>query len=151
MATLAGVGDRTVYQSEQGDGRLASYIALAAALNLDIAGCGLPPGPHIGARLAVLRQRQGLSVRALADIANVTAVTIAAAEGGAPGVRLAVIETMARAMGLELRLRPAGQPEDFWDGAGVSATHEGWPTSGSCAVACGSVAPRIRHGSHALS
>jgi len=128
LAALAGVGDRTVYQAEQGDGRLASFLALAAALQLDIAGRGLPPGPHIGARLAVLRQRQGRSVRALADIADVRAATVAAAESGAPGTRLAVIETMARAMGLALRLRPAGEAEDFWDGAGVSATHEGWTT-----------------------
>ena len=128
LATLAGVAGRTVYQAEQGDGRLASFLALAAVLKLDIAGRGLPPGPHLGARLATLRQRQGRSVRALADIADVTAATIAAAESGAPGTRLAVIEAMARAMGLALRLRPAGEAEDFWDGAGVSATHEGWTT-----------------------
>ena len=97
-------------------------------MNLDIAGRGLPPGQHIGARLAVLRQRQGRSLRALADIADVGAATIAAAEGGAPGIRLAVIEAMARAMGLALRLRPVGESEDFWNGAGVSATHEGWTT-----------------------
>lgn len=126
LAAQAGVGERTVYQAEIGGGRLASYIAMTAALNLDIAGRGLPPGQHIGARLATLRQRQGRSVRALADIADVTAATIAAAEGGAPGVRLAAVEAMARAMGVALRLRPAGEAEEFWNGAAVSATHEGW-------------------------
>jgi site-specific DNA-methyltransferase (adenine-specific) len=64
----------------------------------------------------------------LATLADISAVTITAVENGAPGVRLAVVEAMATALGLALRLRPIGETEDFWDGAGISATHEGWTT-----------------------
>lgn len=54
-------------------------------------------------KLAIIRQRRGLSQRALAEIAKVGHITIARLETGVYDPRLSTIRRLAKALGVRVR------------------------------------------------
>ena len=117
----------TVRQAEGGRGLLGSYLRLASALGLEIGGRSLPPGGHLGGRLAAMRQRRGWSRRTVARLANISATTLAALEQGAPA-HLATAVQVTEVLGIQLRLHATGLAPSFWSAAGTSSAHHGWST-----------------------
>lgn len=127
LAEAAGCAARTIGPVESGEGRADTLVALAAVLGLEIGGRSLPSGPHLGARLALLRSRHGISLRELADSAQVSPPTIAALEKGGLG-HLAALERIAAVLGAGLCLLPVGEAMAFFASAGNSTAHHGWTT-----------------------
>jgi transcriptional regulator with XRE-family HTH domain len=54
-------------------------------------------------KLAIIRQRRGLSQRALAEIANVGHITIARLETGVYDPRLSTLRQLAKALNISVR------------------------------------------------
>ena len=127
LAGAVGCSVPAARRSERGGGSAANYLAMADVLGLWLVGRSLPPGGTLGERLRHLRQRRGLGRRALAEISDVSAPTIAGIEAGA-SCHLAALERMAEALGAGLALAPKDVPPGFWGGAGTSSAHHGWCT-----------------------
>jgi transcriptional regulator with XRE-family HTH domain len=108
LASRIGCSLPTVGQAERGEGRVDTFEHLAAAMDIEITGRSLPPGETLGARLALLRQRRGISCRSLAALSQISAPTIAALEGGALG-HLVSVQRVAVALGAGLCLVPRSE------------------------------------------
>ena len=117
----------TVRQAERGHGSLLSFLSLAAVLEQEIGGRSLPPGGHLGGRLATMRDRRKWSRRTVAALAGISATTLAVLEQGAP-VHLDTPVQVARVLGIRLCLHPVGHAPSFWSAAAISSTHDGWTT-----------------------
>src|SRR3954447_13756568 len=76
FAAACGLAGATVQRLEHGRGHLASFARAPAALGPEVAGPEPPPGAPLGARLAALRERRGLSLRALAGLLGVVPDTV---------------------------------------------------------------------------
>ena len=127
LANRVGFSIPTVRQAEQGNGMLGGFLILAEALGLEIAGRSLPPGDTVGTRLALLRQRRGISRRSLSAIAKVSPPTIATIESTNSGY-LVNVERIATALGAGLFLHPQGKPPTFWRTTATSSAHQAWTT-----------------------
>ena len=117
----------TVRQAERGRGDLAGFLVLAAALGMEIGGRSLPPGESLGTRLAAMRGRQGWSQRTVAQMAGISATTLAAMENGAD-CHLTTVIRVGEALGVRLCLVPIGAPLSYWAAAAISSAHHGWAT-----------------------
>lgn len=109
----------TVRLLERTRGHLASWDAALAALGLSIIGRNLPAGDTLGRRLATLRQRRGLSQRALAALAGVTPATISALERSGIG-RLETLDRVLGRLGAGAQLSPAGAATTILTGCALS-------------------------------
>ncbi len=127
MAARVGYTVPTVRQAEQGGGTFAGFITLANTLEREIAGRSLPRGNSLGESLALLRERQEISCRRLAEITNISAPTIAAIEANRLG-NLSPVERIAASLGAGLFLHPKGQPLKFYNTAATSSAFQAWTT-----------------------
>ncbi|WP_431271754.1 DNA N-6-adenine-methyltransferase [Dankookia sp. P2] len=127
LAVTSGCSPRSVWQAERGQGHVEVFLRLASVLGQQVTGRSLPPGQHLGDRLAALRQRFGASVREVAARAGVSPNTVAAIERGELG-HVAAIERVAGALGAGLTLAPAGQAPAFFAAAALSSAYEAWAT-----------------------
>ena len=127
MASRSGFSLPTVRAAERGKGLLATFVALASALDKEIGGRSLPPGPTLGDRLAALRRRREIGRRTLADMTGISPTTLAALERE-DGGHLATLVRIGDALGARLRLVPKGGPASFWSAAAISSAHHAWTT-----------------------
>jgi phage N-6-adenine-methyltransferase len=127
LAARVGLSLPTLRQSEQGQGALSTYVALATELGHEIGGRSLPPGESLGARLMALRRRRGLGRRVIAELAGISPTTVAAVERDA-GAHLASVTRIGEALGAHLRLVPRGTPGSYWTAAAASSAHQAWTT-----------------------
>ena len=127
LAAKTGCTLPTVRQAEKGSGLFTGFVALAEALEHDIAGCSLPRGDTIGESLALLRQRQKLSYRRLASLTDTSPPTIAAIEAGRLG-NLSPVERIAASLGAGLFLHPKGQKLKFYRTTATSSAFQAWTT-----------------------
>lgn len=127
LAARAECSVRSLWQAERGCGRADLYLRLADALGYQVGGRSLPPGEHIGARLAALRRRLGISLRETAARSGVSANTLAAVERGKLG-HLTAVERIAETLGARLTLLRKGEPRGFFAAAGVSSASTTWAT-----------------------
>src|SRR5262245_19323217 len=65
LAQQAQLSIDTLGLLEHGKGNLSSFWAVLHTLNLAVVGRNLPPGASIGERIVTLRNRKGMSQRAL--------------------------------------------------------------------------------------
>jgi len=126
LGTSAGIGVAAVRNLERGRGTLRTWTAALGVVGIEIRGRSLAAGP-VGAALAGLRQRRGLSRRALARMLGVSRATLAVLEAGGPG-RLETLEAYGAAVGAGLYLAPIGAAAGFYASAGNSSAHHGWET-----------------------
>lgn len=77
--------------------------------------------------MLALRQRIGLSRRAIADFCGASRTTIAAIEAGRLG-HLAVVERVGESLGAGLTLVAQGQAATFFSSAAVSSAWDSWST-----------------------
>lgn len=141
LAKAAGISRGAVRNLERGRGTLASWSAALAALGHELRGRSLVAGPT-GAALATLRQRRGLSRRALARMLDVSRTTLATLEAGGPG-RLETLESYGATVGAGLYLAPVGATANFFTAAGNSSVHHGWETPRELVAALESVFGRF--------
>lgn len=107
LAARATLSVPTVRHLEAGRGQIRSFLKALAALELELGGRNLPPGSSLGARLADLRHRRGLSQRQLAALLGITQPTLVALERRSQG-RLATLEKAFSVLGAGPVLLPAG-------------------------------------------
>jgi phage N-6-adenine-methyltransferase len=117
----------TVQLLENGKGRITSFARAVAALELEIAGRNLPAGETLGAQLAALRKRRGLTQRELAQHVGATANTVRAVETSDRG-RVETLDRMLAVLGAGTYLAPVGSRRAFYSHAGNSSVHHGWAT-----------------------
>lgn len=141
LAGAVGVGVAAVRNLERGRGTLRCLWAVLAAQGIELRGRHLPAG-QVGAALAALRQRRGISRRALAGTLGVSRETLAVLEAGGPG-RLETLEAYGAAVGAGLYLAPVGAAAGFYAAAGNSSTHHGWETPPELVAALESVLGRF--------
>jgi len=141
LAATAGIGVAAVRNLEHGRGTLASWAAALDALGWELRGRHLAAG-SVGAALAALRTRRGVSRRELARILGVSRETLAVLESGGPG-RLETLEAYGAAVGAGLYLAPLGSAAGFYASAGNSSTHHGWETPPELVAALESVFGRF--------
>lgn len=127
LADRVGLSLPTLRQAEQGQGSLATYVAVATELDREIGGRSLPPGEALGARLMALRRRRGLGRRVVAELAGLSPTTVAAVERDA-SAHLVSVTRMGQALGAHLRLVPLGTPGSYWTAAAASSAHQAWTT-----------------------
>ena len=108
LALRVSCADRTVRQAEAGQGNIATYLAMVDALGWTITGKKLPAGDGLGVRLGTLRKRRKISIRTLAEMAEVSPTSIVAIEAGKAG-HLAVVEKIATALEAGLVIHPKGK------------------------------------------
>lgn len=126
LAAAAGIGVAAVRNLERGRGTLESLALALAALGHELRGRSLAAGP-VGAALAALRRRRGLSRRALARMIGVSRETLAVIEADGPG-RVETLEYYGATVGAGLYLAPIGAAAGFYAAAGNSSAHHGWET-----------------------
>ncbi|WP_409568134.1 DNA N-6-adenine-methyltransferase [Methylobacterium sp. E-066] len=141
LAEAAGISVATVRNLERGRGTLSSWSTALGALGHELRGRSLVAGP-IGAALVNLRERRGLSRRALARMLGVSRTTLSALEAGGPG-RLETLETYAATIGAGLYLTPIGATAGFYTTVGNSSAHHGWETPPELVAALESVFGRF--------
>jgi transcriptional regulator with XRE-family HTH domain len=107
FAAACGLAGATVQRLEHGRGYLASFVRALEVLGLEVAGPELPSGAPLGARLAALRERRGLSRRALAGLLGVVPDTVGQLEAGRG--RLDILERALAVLGAKAHLAPAGR------------------------------------------
>ena len=127
LAERVGLSLPTIGQAECGSGTFAGFLGLVDALGLEVGGRSLPAGDALGARLAALRKRRGISRRSLAKIAEMHPQTIAAVEADKSPL-LSSVERVAVALGAGLFLHPKGKPPTFHRTAATSSAHQAWRT-----------------------
>ena len=98
LAERARVSVPTVRLLEHGQGNLTSWQTVLAALDLRLSGRNLPSAPNLGAQLALLRRRRGLSQRQLAVLVDVSQPTLIALERLSRG-RLATLDRVLQRLG----------------------------------------------------
>ena len=129
LAEHSGVVRSTVQQLEFGRGQLRTLWRVLAALECEIAGRRLPPGETLGAQIAELRRRRGLSQRALASMLDIMPYTITKLETRLVG-RFETLERVLVALGAGAAIQPVGTSGSFYVGVGNSSVHHGWQTPG---------------------
>ncbi len=127
LAQQAQVSLPTLRLLEHGQGNLTSLWAVLHTLRLDITGRNLPPGQHIGARILTLRQRKGISQRALSQLVGVSHPTLLALERHGTG-RVHTLERVLVALGAGASLAPRGQTPALYVHAEHASHHQGWDT-----------------------
>lgn len=127
LGARVGISLPTLRQAERGLGALATFTALANVLGKEISGRSLPPGKSLGARLMALRKRRGLGRRPLADLAGISATTLAMVEKDGDG-HLTTVLRVGDALGARLELVEKGSAPGFWTATAASSVHEAWTT-----------------------
>jgi phage N-6-adenine-methyltransferase len=117
----------TIRHLEKGFGSLQSFAKLLDALELQLTGRNLPPGPSIGHQLAALRKRRALSQRKLAELLSTTQPTIVSIERHSKG-RLSVLDRMLTALGAGPVLLPRGTSLPFYASAANASVVHNWQT-----------------------
>ncbi len=102
------------------------FERLARATGQELTGRSLPTG-EVGAGLAGLRLRRGLSRAAVAELAGVSVPSVASVEAGS-NVRLPNLAAIATVLAAGLRLSPTGAAPEYWTTAAASSAHNGWTT-----------------------
>jgi transcriptional regulator with XRE-family HTH domain len=125
LAAEAHCSVRTVFQAERGSGRADSFLELARATGMEIAGRSLPPGGHLGGRLLALRQRTGFSRGCVSQGTGISRTTLAALEAGRAG-HLSVVESVAEFLGAGLTLVPRGHGSAFYGSVALSSAWDAW-------------------------
>jgi phage N-6-adenine-methyltransferase len=130
LADRAGVSMPTIGQAEKSEGRLDTFMKIAAVLGLTVGSrTPLPTGNNIGEQLATYRTRLGKhSQRSLAKAAGLNPETVAAIDAGRIG-HLAALEAVASTLGVTLCLEQAGRTKSFVAGAATSSAYECWTTT----------------------
>ena len=80
MATAAGIALPAIRKLERDLGNLTTRTKALNALGWTLRGRNLPAGDSIGRQVAILRKRQKLSQRSLADMTGITQPTVIALE-----------------------------------------------------------------------
>jgi transcriptional regulator with XRE-family HTH domain len=127
VAQKSGLSIPTVRQLEHGHGNLSSFRKLLAALDLKLDGQNLPPGETLGAKVATLRRRRGISQRAISCLLAVTPQTIVSLERYNTG-RLDVLEGALTVLGSGVYLIRNGTKKDFYTHAGNASVNHDWHT-----------------------
>jgi phage N-6-adenine-methyltransferase len=127
LAHETGLSVPTIRLLEAGRGNLDSWCAVPGHLGLEVAGRNLPGGLSLGARLAMLRRRRGLSQRALAAMVGVSQPTLVALERRGQG-RLSTLDRVLAVLGTGAYLAPRGAARAFFTHAGNASTHHAWET-----------------------
>jgi transcriptional regulator with XRE-family HTH domain len=126
VASVAACSLPSVAQAELGLGGSALFGRLARATGQELTGRSLAGG-EVGAGLAALRLRRGLSRATVAEMARVSIPTVAAVEAGS-NVRVPGLAAIATVLSAGLRLSPIGTEPAYWAGAAASSVHGGWTT-----------------------
>jgi phage N-6-adenine-methyltransferase len=127
LADAAGLSVPTIRLLERGCGHLASWDAALSALRLEVTGRNLPAAGTLGASVAALRRRRGLSQRRLAELGDVTPPTIVALERHGRG-RLETLNRILIRLGAGASLSPVDHKRAFFTHAGNASVHHGWET-----------------------
>ena len=127
LARETGLSVPTIRLLEAGRGNLDSWLAVLEYLDLELAGRNLSGGDSLGARLATLRRRRGLSQRELAALVDVSHPTVVALERRGEG-RLSTLDRALVALGAGAYLARRGGARAFFAHAGNSSTHHAWET-----------------------
>ncbi len=127
VAQRSGLSIPTVRQLERGHGNLSSFGKLLAALDLKLDGMSLPPGETLGATVATLRRRRGISQRQISSLLAVTPQTIVALERYNTG-RLDVLERALTVLGSGVYLVRNGTKKNFYTHAGNASVNHDWHT-----------------------
>jgi phage N-6-adenine-methyltransferase len=117
----------TVRQAEIGQGYFSVFLVIIGFLELEMSGMSLPQGAHLGDRLAKLRKRKKLSLRSLAEAADISPTTLGSLERGV-NVQTSVILKVGETLGAGLFLWPKGEPTPFFSTSGNSSAYDGWTT-----------------------
>ena len=117
----------TIRKSENGDGTLASFLTIVNALEHKLVGQSLPPGNSLGESLKLLRQRQELSLRRLAELSDVSVPTLLSIEANSSG-HFSSVERVATILGARLFLHPSNKPLTFFRSTGLSSAYQAWKT-----------------------
>jgi transcriptional regulator with XRE-family HTH domain len=126
VASAAHCSLPSVAQAELGRGGSALFGRLAKATGQELTGRSLPNG-EVGAGLAALRLRRGLSRATVAEMAAVSIPTVTAVEAGS-NVRMPGLAAVASALSAGLRLSAVGTEPAYWTGPATSSAHNGWTT-----------------------
>ena len=127
LAARAALSVPTVRHLEAGRGQIRSFLKALSALELELGGRNLPPGSSLGARLADLRHRRGLSQRQLAALLGITQPTLVALERRSQG-RLSTLEKAFSVLGAGPVLLPAGTSLPFYAGVANASVVHTWQT-----------------------
>ncbi|MFZ4538482.1 DNA N-6-adenine-methyltransferase [Propionivibrio sp.] len=128
LAKLVNTTQPAIAWLEDGKGGMGTFLAAIAALEFDLSGRGLPPGETLGERFKAHRKRQGISLDALAKLAEVTKPTLIAMERDISRSHLRIVERVAKALSCELLLAPTGAATSFYAGVGNSSNYQAWQT-----------------------
>ncbi len=124
VAAVATCSLPSVLQAELGLGGSDLFGRLALACGHELTGRSLAGGA-LGAGLAGLRRRRGLSRVSVAKMAGLSIPTVAAVEAGA-NVRVPGLAAVSTVLSAGLRLSPTGMERAYWTGAATSSAHRGW-------------------------
>ncbi|MGZ0080162.1 helix-turn-helix domain-containing protein [Methylomonas sp. YC3] len=127
IATKCAFSLPTIIKAEQGQGLFNSFQTIAKCLDYEISGRTLPSAESLGESLAILRERQKISLRSLSELTKVSVPTILAIESNHPG-HLFPIEQIATALGAGLFLHPIGTPLPFYKTTAISSNYQSWST-----------------------
>ena len=127
IATACNLSYRAVWKLEHGAGTYQCLIPVLHLLALEIAGRNLPSGEHIGQQLKALRLRQGLSLREVCQLADVSKTGLMSLEKTG-GKHFAVLEKVAGVLGAGLYLKPLHEQKSFYTHAGNSSGQDLWQT-----------------------
>lgn len=125
-ANAAGLTRSTVRALEQGQGDLSSLDRVLAALDLSLT-ARHAGGPDLRTSLVALRQRHGLSQRAIARLLDLRRGTVAAFEAGSD-CRFETLAAYAAAVGAGLTITANGAALPFYAAAGNASVFHGWET-----------------------
>jgi site-specific DNA-methyltransferase (adenine-specific) len=126
-AAAAGLTRSSVQALEQGQGNLSTLERVLTVLDLTLA-ARHAGGPDLRAALVGLRQRHGLSQRAIARLLDLRRGTVASFETGAGDCRLETLAAYAAAVGAGLTIAPKGAALPFYSAAGNASVFHGWET-----------------------
>ena len=127
LSAKADLHRNAVVAVEAGRGHVATLLALAAKLDLELSGRGLAGSAPLGERLLNLRKKRRLSRRTVAAMAGVSVPAIEGMERTSSG-HVATLEALGRAIGAGLCLVPAGVGIGFWEGPASSSASAEWYT-----------------------
>jgi transcriptional regulator with XRE-family HTH domain len=127
LASMCALSLPTIIKAEKGQGLLSTYKTVIDNLGYEVAGRTLPSAESLGESLALLRNRQKISLRTLSEMSDVSVPTILAIESNISG-HLAPIEQIATVLGAGLFLHPVGTPLPFYKTAAISSNYQAWST-----------------------
>ena len=128
LADSVGCSLPSITLAETGEGGSAMFLRLAAALDHQLHGVSLAGCTHLGEGLMKLRKQRRLGRRAVAELANLSVPTLAAAENGA-NVHLIGLVRLSVVLGAGLRLRPSiDRMSAFWTETAADSVCQTWST-----------------------